>query len=283
MKKFNCLKCYRIQKLGDRKYYCPFFDAQPCLIGYHSVPTFDISNCDIICHPISVKRVPINENDLESLLKNKGKTVPTSSVKQTIASKEELTPEQEELIGKLRKLAYNISKYTNNKLRKYTGYVYIASFYDDDECYQKLSDECNKIEANAFGLSYQLNKFWTNKNNSKLRKIVAKKLYKNYVFLKNYIFNELKNISKELEKCSAEHILIITSTEALTKVGLLPEHHTTLKAFEDIDNFVDKEREFMSKIYLLKNLKAQLENIWNDVLNTIKLQINEINNKHISF
>lgn len=283
MKEFNCLKCYRIQKLGDSKYYCPFFDTQPCLIGYHSVPTFDISKCDIICPPISIKRVPINENDLEALLKNKDKTVPTSSVKQTIAPKEELTPKQEELIGKLRKFAYNISKYTNKKLRKYTGYVYIASFYDDDECYQKLSDECNKIEANAFGLSYQLNKFWTNKNNSKLRKIVAKKLYKNYVFLKNYIFNELKNISKELEKCRAEHILIITSTEALTKAGLLPEHHTTLKAFEDIDNFVDKEREFMSKIYLLKNLKAQLENIWNDVLNTIKLQINEINNKHISF
>ena len=33
----NCLKCYRIHKCGDNKYYCPFLGVNPCIRGEHYI------------------------------------------------------------------------------------------------------------------------------------------------------------------------------------------------------------------------------------------------------
>ena len=63
---------------------------------------------------------------------------------------------------------------------------------------------------------------------------------------------------------------MLSSTESLTKSELFATYHTPEKAYDIIDRSVDKERKFMYKISMLKNLQKQLDDIWGEVLSTIK-------------
>lgn len=201
-----------------------------------------------------------------------------SSSKAKITMEEEISSDNNGIISKIRNFAYNIGDYTHDKRCEYTGYVYLPSFYEDDEYYQKLSDECNDIPMKAYLWCDDLKKFLKNKNNLNSQKVETKNFHEYYSFFKDYLSNELKEVTESLEECRAQRTLMLSSTEALTKSELFATYHTPEKAYDIIDRSVDKERKFMYKISLLKNLQKQLDDIWEEVLSTLKTTVKEAHN-----